>query len=245
MNYRVLVFTAVVALCASAASAEMVWDPVTDFDWTQPANGVWTYGYGVGPHWGGAFDLTLGDSVMQGGWTRSMGGAPDYSPYMVCNKTDVYWYSYPPHSMNLSSGTGGDDYHTIIRWTAPEAGLYQVDGVFEMMARSGGGYWEGEMDVHVMVNGESQYSDFVSGYDYQSLYSEWPPYDPGPKTFTGTYYLAAGDTVDFSGGIGWVNENSDFVNIAGSKVTEIPEPGTLVLLGLALAGMSAYAWRKR
>jgi hypothetical protein len=246
MNYKMFVFTAVLALCASAASAEMVWDAVADFDITQPANGVWTYGYGVGAQdYRGAFDLSWGDNIAGGGWTRSMGGSPDYSPYMFCNKTNDWSGAAPPHSMNLSSGEGGDDYHNYVRWTAPEAGLYQVDSVYTMMAAAAGGYWTGEMDVSTVVNGAVVFTDVVSGYDYQSLYSLWPPYSPGPKTHSGTYYLDAGSTVDFVGGIGWVNANSDFVNIDGCKVTVVPEPGTLVLLGCGFVGLLACIPRKR
>jgi hypothetical protein len=41
------------------------------------------------------------------------------------------------------------------------------------------------------------------------------------------------------GGIGWVNAGSDFVNIAGTTITEVPEPSTIVALlcGLGCLGI--------
>ena len=243
MNGKSFMFAVVVALCATVASAGMVWDAVADFSVVQPAAGVWTYGYGVGPVWGGAFDMPMGDNT-DGGWTRYQGGAPDYSPYMWCNNTDTVG-TYPARSLNLSSGEGGDDYHNFVRWTAPEAGTYQVDAVFQMMTHPDGSPWTGEMDVQMTVNGVTKFYTAVSGFDYAQYNGAWPGYEPGPKSFTDTYDLAAGDTVDFVGGIGWVNAGSDFVNIAGSKVTAVPEPGTLALLGFGLVGLAACAWRKR
>jgi hypothetical protein len=243
MKGKVFAFAAVIALCATFASAEMVWDAVQDFSVTQPANGAWSYGYGEGAVWGGAFDMSFGTDT-EGGWTRSMDGAPDYSPYMWCNKTDAVG-TYPAQSLNLSSGTGGGDYHILVRWTAPAAGDYQVDAVFKMMTDAGGTPWPGEMDVQVAVNGTVDYYDFVSGFDWSQYSGAWPTYAPGPKTYSHTYTLAAGDTVDFVGGIGWVNANSDFVNIAGSKVTAVPEPGTLALLGFGLIGLAVFARRNR
>lgn len=183
MNRFVFMFAMLVLLCATAASAETVWDAVTDFGVAaQLENGVWRYGYGVGATgFGGYFDLAFGTNT-EGGWTRSMGGSPDYSPYMWCNRTGTAG-TYPAYSLNLSSGLGGDDYHTFVRWIAPADGWYQVDSCYQMMAAAGGGYWTGEMDVSTVVNGTVIYADFVSGYDYYSLHPEWgwPTYDPGPK----------------------------------------------------------------
>jgi hypothetical protein len=243
MNHRSLVFTVVLALCAATASANTVWDAVADFSGASNPNGAWSYGYGVGPVWGGAFDLGWVDAI-GGGWTRSMGGAPDYSPYIAANLTDTAG-TYPAHSLNLSSGLGGDDYHCLIRWTAPADGWYRVDSVYTMMSKTDGSYWTGEMDVSTAVNGVVVFTDVVSGFDYSQYSGAWPAYQPGPKTATGDYYLAAGNTVDFAAGIGWVNANSDFANIGGCRVTAIPEPGTLVLLGAGMVGLLAFAWRKR
>jgi hypothetical protein len=247
MNRFVFMLAMCVVLCAAAASAETVWDAVNDFGvGAQPENGVWRYGYGVGATgFGGYFDLSFGTDT-EGGWTRSQGGSPDYSPYMWCNKTGTGG-TYPAYSLNLSSGEGGDDYHTFVRWIAPADGTYKIDSCYQMMAAAGGGYWSGEMDVSTVVNGSVIYADFVSGYDYYSLHPEWgwPTYSPGPKTYSATYYLTAGSTVDFVAGIGWVDAGSDFANIAGCRVTAVPEPATLALFGSGLVGLLAFAWRKR
>jgi hypothetical protein len=256
MNNKILIFATVIALCASVVSAEVVWDALADFTNAQNPNGAWSYGYGAGPTynetlgstgWGGVFDYPLIDpNPGVGGWTRSMGGTPDYSPYILCNQSDAQVYSYPAHSLNLSSGTGGGDYHSFVRWTAPEDGWYQVDSSYAMMA-SDGTPWTGEMDVTTVINNEAVFSSAVSGFDYQGYYgvAAWPTYEPGPKTATGTYYLTAGSTVDFVAGIGWIDATSDFTNIAGCKVTAVPEPSSIALLGFGMVGLAAFVWRKR
>jgi hypothetical protein len=253
MNNKILIFATVIALCASVVSAEVVWDAVADFSTASNPNGAWSYGYGVGAFpddntgatgWGGAFDFPLIDpNPGVGGWTRSMGGSPDYLPYILCNQSDAQVYSYPAHSLNLSSGLGGDDYHSFVRWTAPADGWYQVDSCYTMMM-SDGNYWTGEMDVTTVVNGTAVFSDGVSGSDL-SIYNPAWPNGPGPKTATGTYYLAAGSTVDFVAGIGWIDANSDFTNIAGCKITAVPEPSSIALLGCGLIGLAAFVRRKR
>jgi hypothetical protein len=81
---------------------------------------------------------------------------------------------------------------------------------------------------------------------------------PGPAAFTVTFDDSTSYTTPgTSGALKTVlNYNTDtaqtltfqtnpYAGVFAMAVSTVPEPGTLVLLGLGLVGLSAYAWRKR
>jgi hypothetical protein len=91
----------------------------------------------------------------------------------------------PAHTVEFHPGPEGQN--SVLRWTAPASGNYQVKAVF----------WGDDFvgptttDVHVLHNGACIYSAEVSGYGPSS-----------DQSFTTTISVAVGDTVDFAVGYG-------------------------------------------
>jgi len=232
MLRRIVLIATLFALCAAVPASATVWDAYGDFGIAANPNGAWTYGCSA--TLGGefiTFDFAAGDTGYCL-WTRNMGAGPDYSPYMFQNYGDIMT-SYAAHSLVYSSGDPGQDEYAIVRWTAPEAGLYQIDASFKrMVGSSGPNVWLGRMDNHVLVNGASVFDCVVNQYDEENIQQ------PGPFTFSGIYSLAAGATVDFTGGTYNGSPASDFTDVTGSKITGVvPEPSSILAL---LAGMGGF-----
>lgn len=232
---KLFVITMLVALCATGASAQ-IWDLYAEFDYVANPNGVWSYGYSTSA----GSEMSLFDyGYSYGGympiWTRYEGGALTHDPYIHKN----------PNISSLALCSGSPDSgapYSIIRWTAPAAGVYQVDASFTMMPGQNAdtGFWGGELDCYVFVNGVSAFDTYISG----GYYSD---FDPGPKTWSKQFALNAGDTVDFTAGPGPdpTNYFSDFANVNGSKITCIPEPSSILALLTGLAGVAGYIRRRK
>jgi hypothetical protein len=131
-------------------------------------------------------------------------------------------------------------YSGDLRFTAPVAGDYNVDvEMYDAFVPRDAGTNGFSVNCLVSMNGLTLNSADVTGY------VDANPYGAAGNTFTysNTLSLAAGDKLDFC-----VRDHIGG-QAAGAIITistlATPEPGTLVLIGIGLFGMSAYAWRKR
>jgi hypothetical protein len=104
-------------------------------------------------------------------------------------------------------------YGTVVRFTTPTAGVYTIAGDWESLH-------SGTTQNQILRNGTSLFSDTAADINFNL-----------------TVALNAGDYVDFVvrsfGDIG-----SDSTGLRATLSTEIPEPGSIALLGLGLAGLS-------
>ena len=86
--------------------------------------------------------------------------------------------------LHFHPGPNGE--RSVVRWTAPAAGTYQIAAIFRGLRLDNCGQ---TVDVHVLHNGTELYrADISSGRDVRS--------------FLGTRTVDVGDTVDFQVGPG-------------------------------------------
>jgi hypothetical protein len=186
-----------IALSASVtASAQTVFDAVNDFS-IETSQGVWSYGYTVSR--GSQFvNYTQPHvNVSPGGLDVWNMAANDANPQCVVHNTtggpvDDSTVRHPADVLNLHPGYNGE--HSVVRWTASAAGMYQVKGRFQSIDVR-----NATTDVAVLHNSsDTIFSSDINGSNLQA-------------TFTLYVYVEKGDTVDFSVGFGtggWSNDST-------------------------------------
>lgn len=191
---------------------------VTDFSATSNPAGAWSYGQkatltsaltaftGHGQQWSGIDN-----------WSMTSGGT---CCGMVAKNNTGSTQSYvgevtqPADLLNLHPGVNNEK--TTVRWTAPSAGSYRIQGRFEGLDTVGT-----TTDVHVQQNNTDLSSGSINGFGNQA-------------TFDLTVAVAAGDAIDFAVGYGSNgNYNSDSTGLAvtispsgGNTPTPTPTPGS-------------------
>ncbi len=176
--------------------AHHAYDAAAQFSGTDNPNGVWSYG--CTESLGAAFQLytqQIGSISGLYDWTTAPCVPPDDPhrvPALIYNSTDASITPVPPGSVTfpahaLSFHPGPQDQYSVLRFTAPASGNYQVQAVF----------WGDDFvgptstDVHVLHNGLGLYTSEVFGFGPSS-----------DQSFTTTVSLEAGDTIDFTVGYG-------------------------------------------
>ncbi len=127
----------------------------------------------------------------------------------------------------MHPGPQGQD--SVIRFTAPVAGTFQLASSFTGLDFVG----PTTTDVHVLLDGSSIFNGNVDGFGAGS----------GPS-FTTTLTLQKGDTVDFA--VGYGTDGTYFNDTTGitGTLSSVPEPASLILLSMGLAGMDVLAANK-
>lgn len=188
----------VFSLSASAAvSAQTVYDAANDFSTTSPT-GVWSYGYTATrgsqfvPYNQVRVDASEYDGPGVDIWNLVSTGT---NPALIAHNRSGELRSYstvrhPADLLNLHPGQSGEN--SVVRWTAPAAGLYQIKGRFQ-----GIDLYHGGTDVSVLYNSDTKlFAEFISGLDDR-------------KEFTILAYVETGETIDFSVGYGRNNNYSN------------------------------------
>jgi hypothetical protein len=173
---------------AGVAHASSGWNAAGDFSATNNPAGQWSYGWSMSR--GSAFTLSTPTTVdgTIDWWTGDTGGDP-LEPGVFYNPTDSVvapnvTNPLPPHSLAFHPGPDGEN--SIVRWTAPASGVFEVSATFTGRDDAGGT----TTDVAVMLDGSRQlWSAEVSGY-------------LDTHTFEQQLSLNAGETVDFTVGDG-------------------------------------------
>jgi hypothetical protein len=157
---------------------------VDDFSSSGNPSGNWSYGYTTGL--GSPFipyatsgTTTFSNEVGWFGPVPPFTNSPGY-PLVVISES--------PRPRLLDMGPGPNGEYSVVRWTAPFAGLWDVSGEFRGLGAT-------SSDVHVLHRNRAVFSRDLNNSDIQ--------------VFALTLRLRAGDSVDFAVGFG-PDKNFDF-----------------------------------
>jgi hypothetical protein len=218
---------ALAAASFSSAASATTWNPATDFNATTNPTGAWRYG--SSNSLGGAFNITSTPS--------NFGGADSWfgagSSVVFHNSTNTVLH--PAGTIYAAPGIiaehpGANGQFAVIRWTAAQAGSYQVNAGFFGISEAG---QQTSTDVHVLKNNISVFDGLVQGH--------WANENVRIGSGTLNFTLAANDTIDFVVGYG-SNHNYYFDSTRlDAVITAVPEPETwgMLVLGLGLIGLAA------
>jgi hypothetical protein len=204
-------------MCVGAGRAA-IYNPTTDFSVTQNqnVNGVWSYGYENASF--GNFQLMNYNEPASGtplGWRVLQ---YQDSGNIWVNTAAYSQYGVSPGQLSLHPNEDGTP--TVLRWIAPSAGSFTINGQF--LAGD-----VGTPDIAVLVNGTKV----------------WTGNNAGSFNLNGS--IAAGGDIDFavyfdSSVRNWYNDNTPLV--ATVNFSPVPEPTTMVAgvgaIGMVLAGMA-------
>jgi len=224
----------ILVILVSGAYAANTWDATRDFGPSNP-NGAWSYGYG-----------TTGTSFTQYSlWDPECGGVNGnicwhatgfylVLPDVGFNNTGHYfdWQTvvFPPDTLFVHPYTGQD---TIVRWTAPADGTYNIGGFFDILDIDPTG-----IIGLVYENGTQLYSRELLGPPAQ-----FPDKVGGREDFSfPALNLKAGDVISFG-----VNDDNDFYyDTSGfnATITLVPEPGSLLFAVSGLSTACGFMRRK-
>lgn len=151
-------------------------------------------------------------------------------PWVVRNSTvaPINWAGttvFAPGALSLHPGPQGEV--EVLRFTAPSAGQYLINGAFFGQDYVG----PTTTDVHILLNGTSIFDGVVSDYDVS-------------HPFSTTVTLAAGSHLDFAVGVG--SNQSYLYDSTGlsATITSVPEPTTLALAGATAGLLCLFRSRK-
>jgi hypothetical protein len=218
---------ATLTLAATPTFAATVYDAVKDFSFTDSTNvnGVWSYGFDAGS---GFVPYNVVTQIVLDGYSWTSGTwAPHGVPAVVGNEADEGPIVYATVTQgkdvlnvhpggSLTSGTGGTDYDSIVRFTAPVTSTYSYAGFFRVLDKAA------PNGVNVSVGGGTP--TLLSG----SFGSR--------SDFSGLVSLSAGSTFDFR-----VNRAGDYSYDStglSASITAVPEPATwaMMIIGFGAAG---------
>jgi hypothetical protein len=177
----------------------------TDFSLSDNPGKIWQYGYSasasLAPEQFRLYSYADTSGPI-GFWhpAKSEGNGPGYYPYAAFNTTG----KSRPDSSNGWAVRGGEvamegsntGQYSLVRFTAPRAGVYRVEGVFEGLH-----FRLSSTDVHVLHNAISVFDAKIEGYGGDPAFHRIEGAAPS-SAFSALLELKARDTVTFAVGYG-------------------------------------------
>lgn len=237
MNLKAFWLASILGTASLGGSATAsTYNAATDFSATNNPNGAWTYGA----------QQVLGGALTPYTRTKVDGGLSiwyEVDTFLIFSQV---WgiepiIAYDGVSDRLSVHPGVITYpydlydnlpYSVLRWTAPASGVYEIDATFFGMFTFDFGT---TTDVHVLLNNSPLLNAYVVGASAQ-------------QTFSGTWSLAAGDTLDFA--VGPATDVAPLYDYQGDMtglsviINQVSEPITLTLFCIGLAGLGAVRRKK-
>lgn len=214
-----------------AAAATITWDAYTDFSTASNAAGdTWQYGYAAGQGVSGMDGLFGGYSTpclgadFDYGWRNV--GEGTFADHYVGKRTAASELGV--HPFTLPDGTV--PYTTVVAWKSPITGIVDVSLSVSSLADG-----EGADGVGYALYQQGNETALKSGL-LDPLASSGTLMQSGLAVSTGDMlYLhvapRGSNAYDFSG--------------ITFSVSQVPEPGAMMLLICGVGGLLAYAWRRR
>ncbi len=224
-KHKAALTLAVLTFAAAAPSAyAQTYDAAKDFSAVSNPNSVWSYGYEN--TLGGALTLYtdhFAPTASTTGWYKNISSNVPFVLKNFGTVPDSRFADLVLQPGQLAFHPGPQDQFSIVRFTASANGLYNLSAAFTPVTSDGT-----TTDVHILENGTSLFSGFVTG-TYNAPTSA--------PSFSGVLNLKSGDIVDFAVGYG-ANGNflRDSTGISAVLApAAVPEASSIVSLGVLLA----------
>ncbi len=220
----------------AARTADAQYNPSTAFSPTSNPNGVWSYGFEEVPL-GSPFTLlpvpisvptVPGPSIdswqIAGYGTMGVFHNGTAATQLMATGTDNAIFDPGVLAMH----PGPNDQFAMVQFSAPTAGFYSIQGVFEGIDTA-----MVSTAVFLLHNNAVVANGVVPG-----------AYLATDSLTSGPIYLNVGDTLTYAVGGGPFHDMTALINAQVSAVSAIPEPSSLVLLAIACGSLGAWGWRR-